>query len=177
MKQGLAWAFGYNILLHPRRGRRPVRLERAPARPRPRVRGHGHEPDERAQHALRLRRFRRPASAQEILHPPLRSRIGQYAYLTGSPSFALALGVGLTAVSRMDFAERGMNGTLAWMQTTGMPMRPAMSTMMTADVPPTEASDTPVWTCSSTSRRHSRRRAHPGHGHRGRRRTGEPVRT
>jgi Cu+-exporting ATPase len=39
----------------------------------------------------------------------------------------------------MDFAERGMNGTLAWVQTTGMPMRPAMSTMMTAEVPPTEA--------------------------------------
>ena len=37
-------------------------------------------------------RFRRPASAQEILHPP-RSRIGQYAYLTGVAVFALALGV------------------------------------------------------------------------------------
>ena len=56
--------------------------------------------------------------------------------------FALALGGGPTAVSRMDFAERGMNGTLAWMQTTGMPMRPAMSTMMAADIPPTEAADT-----------------------------------
>jgi Cu+-exporting ATPase len=37
-----------------------------------------------------------------------------------------------------------MNGTLAWMQGTGMPMRPAMSTMMTAEVPPTEASDAGV---------------------------------
>jgi Cu+-exporting ATPase len=26
-------------------------------------------------------------------------------------------------VSRMDFAERGMNGQLAWAQGTGMPMR------------------------------------------------------
>ena len=34
-----------------------------------------------------------------------------------------------------------MNGTLAWMQTTGMPMRPAMSTMMTAEVPPTDAAE------------------------------------
>ena len=34
-----------------------------------------------------------------------------------------------------------MNGTLAWVQSTGMPMRPAMSVMMTADVPATEASD------------------------------------
>jgi Cu+-exporting ATPase len=39
----------------------------------------------------------------------------------------------------MDFAERGMNGTLAWTQTTGMPMRPAMSVMMTADIDPYSA--------------------------------------
>jgi Cu+-exporting ATPase len=89
--------------------------------------------------ALRLRRFKRPASVEEILHPPVRQRIGTYAYLTGVAVVALAIGTTLTAVSRMDFAERGMNGTLAWMQTTGMPMRPAMSTMMTAEVPPTEA--------------------------------------
>ena len=76
---------------------------------------------------------------QEILHPPLRARVGQYAYLTGVAVMALAIGGGLTAVSRMDFAERGMNGQLAWIQTTGMPMRPAMSVMMTTDAPPTEA--------------------------------------
>jgi Cu+-exporting ATPase len=54
---------------------------------------------------------------------------------------ALTIGATLTAVSRMDFAERGMNGTLAWMQTTGMPMRPAMSNMMTAEIATTEAAD------------------------------------
>ena len=41
----------------------------------------------------------------------------------------------------MDFAEHGMNGQLAWTQGTGMPMRPAMSVMMTADVPATDAAD------------------------------------
>jgi Cu+-exporting ATPase len=73
----------------------------------------------------------RPAAAplppardvHEIEHPPVRQRIGQYAYLTGIAVVAVAIGSALTAVSRMDFAERGMNGTLAWMQTTGMPMR------------------------------------------------------
>jgi Cu+-exporting ATPase len=94
--------------------------------------------------ALRLRRFRRPSSVAEILHPPLRTRLGQYAYLTGVAAVALALGAGLTAVSRMDFASRGMNGQLAWVQGTGMPMRPAMSVMMTAEVPPTEAADAGV---------------------------------
>ena len=44
----------------------------------------------------------------------------------------------------MDFAERGMNGQLAWAQGTGMPMRPAMSVMMTADVPATDAADAGV---------------------------------
>ena len=91
--------------------------------------------------ALRLRRFRRPATVQEILHPPVRARVGQYAYLTGVAVVALAIGGTLTAVSRMDFAERGMNGQLAWIQSTGMPMRPAMSEMMTAEVPATEASE------------------------------------
>ena len=91
--------------------------------------------------ALRLRRFRRPETVQEILHPPVKERVGQYAYLVAVAVVALAIGGTLTAVSRMDFAERGMNGTLAWMQTTGMPMRPAMSKMMTAEVPPTEAAE------------------------------------
>ena len=31
--------------------------------------------------ALRLRRFHRPASVDEILHPSLRARVGEYAYL------------------------------------------------------------------------------------------------
>jgi P-type Cu+ transporter len=57
---------------------------------------------------------------------------------------ALAVGAGLTAVSRMDFAERGMNGTLAWVQTVGMPMRPAMSVMMDAEVDPADAEDAGV---------------------------------
>jgi Cu+-exporting ATPase len=37
-----------------------------------------------------------------------------------------------------------MNGQLAWAQGTGMPMRPAMSEMMTAEVPPTDATDARV---------------------------------
>jgi P-type Cu+ transporter len=141
MKQGLGWAFGYNLLLIPVAAGAlywwngllldPVLASAAMAMSSVSV----------VTNALRLRRFRRPATADDILHPPLRARIGQYAYLTGVAVVALALGAGLTAVSRMDFAERGMNGTLAWMQGTGMPMRPAMSEMMTAEVPPTDATE------------------------------------
>ncbi|MGY1985695.1 heavy metal translocating P-type ATPase [Blastococcus sp. SYSU DS0669] len=144
MKQGLAWAFGYNLLLIPVAAGAlywwdgllldPVLASAAMAMSSVSV----------LTNALRLRRFQRPATVQEILRPPLRARIGQYAYLTGVAVVALALGAGLTAVSRMDFAERGMNGTLAWMQGTGMPMRPAMSEMMTAEVPPTDAAEAGV---------------------------------
>ncbi|MGY1833113.1 heavy metal translocating P-type ATPase [Geodermatophilus sp. SYSU D01180] len=144
MKSGLAWAGVYNLLLIPVAAGAlywwngllldPVLASAAMAMSSVSV----------VTNALRLRRFRRPATAGEILHPPLRARIGQYAYLAGIAVVALALGAGLTAVSRMDFAERGMNGQLAWAQGTGMPMRPAMSEMMTAEVPPTEAADAGV---------------------------------
>ena len=144
MKQGLGWAFSYNLLLVPVAAGAlywwngllldPVLASAAMAMSSVSV----------VTNALRLRRFRRPAGAAEILHPPLRARIGQYAYLTGVAIVALALGAGLTAVSRMDFAERGMNGQLAWAQGTGMPMRAAMSVMMTAEVPATEAADAGV---------------------------------
>jgi Cu+-exporting ATPase len=144
MKQGLGWAFGYNLLLIPVAAGAlfwwngllldPVLASAAMAMSSVSV----------LTNALRLRRFRRPATVGEILRPPLRSRIGQYAYLAGVAVIALSLGSGLTAVSRMDFAERGMNGQLAWAQGTGMPMRPAMSVMMTAEVPPTDAADAGV---------------------------------
>jgi Cu+-exporting ATPase len=141
MKQGLVWAFGYNVLLIPVAAGAlyafdgllldPVLASAAMVMSSISV----------LSNALRLRRFSRPATVDAILHPPLRARIGQYAYLAGVAVVALGIGAGLTAVSRMDFAERGMNGTLAWAQSTGMPMRPAMSVMMTADVQTTEAAD------------------------------------
>ncbi|HET7736875.1 MAG TPA: heavy metal translocating P-type ATPase [Nocardioidaceae bacterium] len=141
MKQGLAWAFGYNVLLIPVAAGAlyawdgllldPVLASAAMVMSSISV----------LSNALRLRRFRRPASAQEILHPPVRARVGKYAYLTTVAVVALAIGGTLTAVSRMPFAERGMNGTLAWLQGTGMPMRPLMSVMMEAEVPPTSAED------------------------------------
>ncbi|WP_138732064.1 heavy metal translocating P-type ATPase [Modestobacter excelsi] len=144
MKSGLAWAGIYNVLLIPVAAGAlywwhgllldPVLASAAMAMSSVSV----------VTNALRLRRFRRPATVAEVLRPPLRDRLGQYAYLTGIAVVALALGAGLTAVSRMDAAERGMNGQLAWVQGTGMPMRPAMSVMMTAEVPPVDAADAGV---------------------------------
>ncbi len=141
MRQGLAFAFAYNVLLIPVAAGAlygfdqllldPVLASAAMAMSSVSV----------LTNALRLRRFRRPETVHEIEYPPARERIGQYAYLTGVAAVAVMIGAALTAVSRMDFAERGMNGTLAWMQTTGMPMRPSMSVMMTAEVDSASAAD------------------------------------
>jgi Cu+-exporting ATPase len=134
IKQGLAWAFAYNVLLIPvaagalylTRGilLDPVLASAAMAMSSVSV----------VTNALRLRTFTRPSGADEILHPPVRQRAGQYLYLAAVAVVALAIGTTFTWASRTDTAERGMNGVLAWTERTGMPMRPAMSTMMTADI-------------------------------------------
>lgn len=94
--------------------------------------------------AQRLRRFRRPASTREIEHPKLRARLGQYSYLITVAAAAIAIGIGLTEASYTTTAQRGMNGTLAWTQSAGMPMRPTMSTMMTTEIPPADAAEASV---------------------------------
>ena len=175
MKQGLVWAFAYNVLLIPVAAGAlwfwdglmldPVLASAAMVMSSVSV----------LSNALRLRRFRRPGTVEEILRPPLRSRIGQYTYLLGVALVALAIGGTLTVVSRMDFAERGMNGTLAWMQEAGMPMRPAMSTMMTAEVPPSEAAEVGIDVDLTPARLGGGRRPDARHhrgDRRGHRRTG-----
>jgi P-type Cu+ transporter len=144
IKQGLGWAFAYNLLLIPVAAGAlyawngmlldPILAAAAMAMSSVSV----------VTNAQRLRRFRRPATAAEILHPGLRSRIGQYSYLVVIAAVAVAIGAGLTAASRTDTARRGMNGVLAWTQSVGMPMRPQMSTMMTTEIPPADAAEAGV---------------------------------
>ncbi len=139
IKQGLGWAFAYNIALIPVAAGAlywwdgllldPVLAAAAMAMSSVSV----------VSNALRLRRFTRPANADAILHPALRTRVADGAYLIAVAVVALAIGSGLTALSRTDWAQRGMNGVLAWTQSTGMPMRTAMSEMMTTDVEPVDA--------------------------------------
>ncbi|SDT42130.1 heavy metal translocating P-type ATPase [Microlunatus soli] len=144
IKQGLGWAFGYNLLLIPVAAGAlffaggllldPVLASAAMAMSSVSV----------VTNALRLRRFRRPRTAAEVAHPPLRTRIGGYAYLVVVALLALAIGTGFTIASRSEPAQRGMNGILAWSQGMGMPMRPAMSVMEATDTPPVSAHDAGV---------------------------------
>ena len=139
IKQGLGWAFIYNLALIPVAAGAlywwngvlldPVLASAAMAMSSVSV----------VTNALRLRSYRRPATVGEILRPPLRTRVTQWAYLFGIAVAAVTLGMAFTVASRSDAASHGMNGQLGWLQGTGMTMRPSMSVMMTTDVPPVDA--------------------------------------
>ncbi|HEY0948602.1 heavy metal translocating P-type ATPase [Nocardioides sp.] len=133
IKQGLVWAFAYNVLLVPVAAGAlywwdgllldPVLAGAAMAMSSVSV----------VTNALRLRK---PGHGET-----LRGRAVDAGYLLGIAVVAIAVGVGFTWLSRTDQAERGMNGLLTWQAGMGMPMRPLMSVMEEADVPPMSAHD------------------------------------
>ncbi|MBX6748366.1 MAG: heavy metal translocating P-type ATPase [Micromonosporaceae bacterium] len=140
IKQGLGWAFAYNVLLIPVAAGVLYPITGTLLDPSLAAAAMAMSSVSVVTNALRLRGFRRP-DGPAALRRRWTARVGDYAYLTGVATLAVAVGIGFTALSRSDAAQRGMNGTLAWVQDTGMPMRPAMSVMMQADVEPEHADD------------------------------------
>ncbi|MFM8594424.1 MAG: heavy metal translocating P-type ATPase [Chloroflexota bacterium] len=92
IRQGLAWAFAYNIILipvamgvlYPFIGTllSPILAAAAMAMSSVSV----------VTNALRLRRWTPPKSPEAILHPPLRDRIAEWGYLAGIGVVAVAIG-------------------------------------------------------------------------------------
>jgi Cu+-exporting ATPase len=126
IKQGLFWALGYNVALIPVAMGvlfpffgillNPVLAAAAMAMSSVSV----------VTNALRLRSFKRPASAEEILHPPLRAQIADWGYLVAIALLALAIGAGTLWLSE----QSGMG-------ISGNPGSPAVPTEVERDGMPT----------------------------------------
>ena len=117
IKQGLVWAFAYNVLLIPVAAGAAVPLPRHAADPVLAAAAMAMSSVSVVTNALRLRRFRRPGDRRRDPAPPLRTRgRRESAYLAAIAVVAAAIGGGLHLLSRTDAAERGMNGVLAWIQ-------------------------------------------------------------
>ncbi|MFI5268526.1 MAG: ATPase P, partial [Chloroflexota bacterium] len=100
IKQGLFWAFAYNVVLIPVAMGLLYPFFHVLLSPMLAAAAMAMSSVSVVTNALRLRGFSRPSSPQAILHPPLGQRVRQYAYLGGIALIALAVGAAALYLAR-----------------------------------------------------------------------------
>ena len=93
IRQNLFWAFFYNVIAHPGGGRACSSRSSACCSTRSwPAAAMAMSSVSVVTNSLRLRGFRPPAGAEEIRHPPLRTRVAEWSYLVGLGAVALIVG-------------------------------------------------------------------------------------
>jgi Cu+-exporting ATPase len=110
IKQGLFWAFGYNVVLVPVAMGALYPFTHVLLSPMLAAAAMAMSSVSVVTNALRLRGFRAPHDAHEILHPPLRAKVGEYAYLAGIAVIALLIGAGALALATKTDTMNSLSG-------------------------------------------------------------------
>ncbi|MHB8619094.1 MAG: heavy metal translocating P-type ATPase, partial [Chloroflexota bacterium] len=108
IKQGLFWAFAYNIILIPVAMGVLFPFFGVQLNPMLAAAAMAMSSVSVVTNALRLRSFRPPKDAREILHPGLRARLAEYGYLAAIGLIALAIGTLALNYTSRPGADMGM---------------------------------------------------------------------